>query len=73
MLTILLGPEFSFSVEEVDKSEASTSNRANWKSLMTPTSIKHTKEEWSEARSQREGLPYYKNQSMKAHLSDYRN
>ena len=35
--------------------------------------IKHTKEEWKEARSQREGLPYYKNQSMKAHLSDYRN
>ena len=35
--------------------------------------IKYTKEEWQEARSQREGLPYYKNQSMKAHLSDYRN
>ena len=35
--------------------------------------IKHTKEESKEARSQREGLPYYKNQSMKAHLSDYRN
>ena len=35
--------------------------------------IKHTKEEWKEARSQREGLPYYKSQSMKAHLSDYRN
>ena len=35
--------------------------------------IKHTKEEWNEARQQREGLPYYKNQSMKAHLSDYRN
>ena len=35
--------------------------------------IQHTKEEWNEARKQREGLPYYKNQSMKAHLSDYRN
>jgi len=35
--------------------------------------IKHSKEEWNEARKQREGLPYYKNQSMKAHLSDYRN
>jgi hypothetical protein len=35
--------------------------------------IRHTKEEWNEARQQREGLPFYKNQSMKAHLSDYRN
>lgn len=35
--------------------------------------VKMTKEEWQEARSQREGLPYYKNQSMKAKLSDYRN
>lgn len=35
--------------------------------------IKMDKEEWQELRSQREGLPYYKNQSMKAHLSDYRN
>lgn len=32
-----------------------------------------TKEEWKEARSQREGLPYYKNQSMKSKLSEYRN
>ena len=32
-----------------------------------------SKDEWKEKRSQREGLPYYKNQSMKAHLSDYRN
>ena len=32
-----------------------------------------TKDEWQEARSQREGLPYYKNQSMKSLLSDYRN
>ena len=35
--------------------------------------ILYSKESWSETRSQREGLPYYKNQSMKAHLSDYRN
>tara|TARA_B100000282_G_C31341380_1_gene313509 strand:- start:48 stop:308 length:261 start_codon:yes stop_codon:yes gene_type:complete len=35
--------------------------------------IKMTQGEWKEARSQREGLPYYKNQSMKAHLSNYRN
>jgi len=35
--------------------------------------VKMTKEEWQEARSQREGLPYYKNQSMKSKLSDYRN
>ena len=35
--------------------------------------IKMSKEEWNEARKQREGLPYYKNQSMKEHLSDYRN
>ena len=35
--------------------------------------IKMTKEEWNEARQQREGLPYYKNQSMKSKLSDYRN
>ena len=35
--------------------------------------IKMSKDEWSEARSQREGLPYYKNQSMKSKLSDYRN
>jgi hypothetical protein len=35
--------------------------------------IPYTKEEWQEIKSQREGLPYYKNQSMKAQLSDYRN
>jgi len=35
--------------------------------------IKKTKGEWNEARQQREGLPYYKNQSMKSKLSDYRN
>ena len=32
-----------------------------------------TKEEWKEMRSQREGIPFYKNQSMKNLLSDYRN
>jgi hypothetical protein len=32
-----------------------------------------TKEEWKELRSQREGIPFYKNQSMKSQLSDYRN
>lgn len=35
--------------------------------------IQHTKDEWSEIRLQRDGLPFYKNQSMKASLSDYRN
>jgi len=32
-----------------------------------------SKDEWKERRSQREGLPYYKNQSMKVHLDNYRN
>jgi hypothetical protein len=32
-----------------------------------------TIEEWKEARKQREGLPYYKNQSMKAKLDNHRN
>lgn len=31
------------------------------------------KEDWQEMRSQREGIPFYKNQSMKSQLSDYRN
>lgn len=35
--------------------------------------ILQSKEEWSEARRQREGVPFYKNQSMKSKLSDYRN
>ena len=35
--------------------------------------IKYSKEEWSERRKQRTGVPYYKNQSMKSKLSDYRN
>ena len=35
--------------------------------------IKMSKGEWNEARKQREGLPYYKNQSMKSKLTDYRN
>ena len=32
-----------------------------------------TKDEWQEKRSQREGLPYYKNQSMKNKLDNFRN
>jgi len=32
-----------------------------------------SKDEWQEKRSQRDGLPFYKNQSMKSKLSDYRN
>jgi len=32
-----------------------------------------TKDDWNEMRRQREGIPYYKNQSMKSQLSDYRN
>ena len=35
--------------------------------------IKYSKAEWSDRRRQREGLPYYKNQSMKSKLTDYRN
>ena len=35
--------------------------------------MQKTKEEWSELRRQREGIPFYKNQSMKSKLSDYRN
>jgi hypothetical protein len=35
--------------------------------------IKRSKEEWNETKQQREGLPYYKNQSMRSNLSDYRN
>ena len=35
--------------------------------------MKYSKHEWQERRRQREGLPYYKNQSMKSKLSDYRN
>ena len=31
------------------------------------------KEDWKEMRRQREGIPFYKNQSMKNLLSDYRN
>ena len=34
---------------------------------------KKTSEEWKEMRRQREGIPFYKNQSMKNQLSDYRN
>ena len=35
--------------------------------------FKMSKDEWGETRRQREGVPFYKNQSMKAQLSDYRN
>ena len=35
--------------------------------------IKYIKEEWNERRKQRTGVPYYKNQSMKNKLTDYRN
>ena len=35
--------------------------------------FKKTLEEWKEARKQREGLPYYKNQSMKNKLDQHRN
>ena len=35
--------------------------------------FKKTIEEWKEARKQREGLPYYKNQSMKNKLDQHRN
>ena len=35
--------------------------------------IKYSKSEWTDRRRQREGLPYYKNQSMKSKLTDYRN
>jgi hypothetical protein len=33
----------------------------------------YNQEDWQELVSQREGLPYYKNPSMKHQLSDYRN
>ena len=35
--------------------------------------IQYSKAEWTDRRRQREGLPYYKNQSMKSKLTDYRN
>ena len=35
--------------------------------------VKMDKDTWSETRRQREGVPYYKNQSMKSQLTDYRN
>jgi len=31
------------------------------------------KEQWQELKSQREGIPFYKNPSMKHLISDYRN
>jgi hypothetical protein len=35
--------------------------------------IEYEEKEWREIRSQRTGVPYYKNQSMKNSLSDFRN
>jgi len=35
--------------------------------------IKYDEESYNEIMKEREGLPWYKNQSMKALLSDYRN
>ena len=35
--------------------------------------ILKTKEDWHETRRQREGLPFYKNQSMKNKLDQHRN
>ena len=35
--------------------------------------FKKTLDEWKEVRKQREGLPYYKNQSMKNKLDQHRN
>lgn len=35
--------------------------------------VKYSKDEWKEIKNQREGLPYYKNQSMKNKLDNYRN
>jgi hypothetical protein len=35
--------------------------------------LQKTLEDWNELRRQREGIPFYKNQSMKNDLSDYRN
>ena len=35
--------------------------------------VQMDKDTWSETRRQREGVPYYKNQSMKSQLTDYRN
>jgi len=31
------------------------------------------KDQWNELKSQREGIPFYKNPSMKHLLSEYRN
>ena len=64
---------------EIEKLNMETQNKMNelFSSLLLEhqkiNKIKHSKEEWNDARKQREGLPYYKNQSMKTHLSDYRN
>lgn len=35
--------------------------------------IEMSKDKWKETKSQREGLPYYKNPSIRAQLDNYRN
>tara|TARA_R110000803_G_C11968745_1_gene319506 strand:- start:1497 stop:1751 length:255 start_codon:yes stop_codon:yes gene_type:complete len=35
--------------------------------------IQYNQEEWDELKKDRQGIPFYKNQSMKNKLSDYRN
>jgi hypothetical protein len=35
--------------------------------------IQYSEEEWNELKKDRQGVPFYKNQSMKNKLSDYRN
>jgi len=35
--------------------------------------IQYSHEEWDELKKDRQGIPFYKNQSMKNKLSDYRN
>ena len=35
--------------------------------------IQYSQEEWDELKKDRQGIPFYKNQSMKNKLSDYRN
>ena len=35
--------------------------------------IQYSQEEWNELKKDRQGIPFYKNQSMKNKLSDYRN
>jgi hypothetical protein len=35
--------------------------------------MQYSQEEWDELKKDRQGIPFYKNQSMKNKLSDYRN